>query len=64
MDDNSRTTVKPFYKPPHLLVKQAVTIMLYAWLTGWNRRAFLRWAVQLKNISMQVRALNRFAASG
>jgi len=45
-----RFRVKPFYNPPHLMVKQAVTIMLYAWLTGWNKRAFLRWAVQLQNL--------------
>jgi radical SAM protein with 4Fe4S-binding SPASM domain len=42
--------VKSFYNPPHLLVKQAVTIMLYAWITGWKKRAFLRWAVQLQNL--------------
>ena len=24
--------------------------MLYAWLTGWNKRAFLRWTVQLQNL--------------
>jgi len=42
--------VKPFYNPPYLLVKQAVTIALYAWLTGWNKRAFLRWATRLQNL--------------
>ncbi|MHC1600129.1 MAG: radical SAM protein [Candidatus Methanospirareceae archaeon] len=50
MRKNRRTTVKPFYNPPHLLVKQAVTIMLYAWITGWKKRAFLRWTLQLQNL--------------
>jgi radical SAM protein with 4Fe4S-binding SPASM domain len=42
--------VKPFYNPPYLLLKQAVAIMIYAWLTGWNKRAFLRWASQVQNL--------------
>ncbi|MHC1611124.1 MAG: radical SAM protein [Candidatus Methanospirareceae archaeon] len=50
MRKNRRTTAKPFYNPPHLLVKQAVTIMSYAWITGWKRSAFLRWAVQFRNL--------------
>ncbi|HUV79545.1 MAG TPA: radical SAM protein [Candidatus Bathyarchaeia archaeon] len=47
---NERKKVKAFHNPPQLLVKQAVTIMLYAWITGWKRSAFLRWAVQLQNL--------------
>ncbi len=47
---NRRKKVKPFYNPPHLVLKQAVTVMLYALLTGWNKKAFLQWAVQLKNL--------------
>ncbi|MDI6886676.1 MAG: radical SAM protein [archaeon] len=42
--------VKPFYNPPYLLLKQAAAIMIYAWLTGWNKVAFLRWAGQLQNL--------------
>ena len=42
--------VKSFYNPPYLLLKQAVTIMVYAWLTGWQKRAFIRWAFQLQNL--------------
>ena len=42
--------VKPFYNPPYLLLKQAAAIMIYAWLTGWNKREFLRWAGQLQNL--------------
>ena len=42
--------MKLFYDAPHLIVKQAVMIMLYAWLTGWNKRAFLRWAMRLQNL--------------
>ena len=42
--------LKLFYNPPLLIVKQAVMIMLYAWLTGWNSLAFLRWVTQLQNI--------------
>ncbi len=50
MGEKRRSTVKPFYNPLHLLVKQAVAIMLYAWLTGWRKTAFLRWTVQLHNL--------------
>jgi radical SAM protein with 4Fe4S-binding SPASM domain len=50
MRKDSASTVKPFYNPPQLLVKQAVAILLYAWLTGWKKRAFLRWAVQVQNL--------------
>ncbi|HUV01957.1 MAG TPA: hypothetical protein VMW67_00645 [Desulfobacteria bacterium] len=50
MKGTSHAQVKPFYNPPQLLVKQAVAIMLYAWLTGWNKRAFLRWSIQLQNL--------------
>ncbi|HID19817.1 MAG TPA: radical SAM protein [Methanophagales archaeon] len=42
--------VKSFYNPPHLLLKQAVAVILYAMLTGWNKRAFLHWMLQLKNL--------------
>ncbi|MBE0517419.1 MAG: radical SAM protein [Methanophagales archaeon] len=42
--------LKPFYNPPYLLLKQAAAIMSYAWLTGWNKGAFLRWAGQLQNL--------------
>jgi radical SAM protein with 4Fe4S-binding SPASM domain len=50
MRKDSRAKVKSFYNPPQLLVKQAVAIMLYAWLTGWKKRAFLRWTVQVQNL--------------
>jgi radical SAM protein with 4Fe4S-binding SPASM domain len=50
MRGTSHARVKPFYNPPQLLVKQAVAIMVYAWLTGWNKRAFLRWSIQLQNL--------------
>lgn len=45
-----RKEVKPFYNPPQLLLKQMAMILLYAWLTGWHKKAFLRWLFQLKNI--------------
>lgn len=49
-ENEKRKKVKPFYNPPQLLVKQMVMVMLYAWLTGWRKRAFFRWLSQLKNI--------------
>lgn len=50
MITNRRKKIKPFYNPPHLLLKQIVMILLYAELTGWHKRAFLQWAFQLKNL--------------
>ncbi|RZN36363.1 MAG: radical SAM protein [Methanophagales archaeon ANME-1-THS] len=43
-------TVKLFPDPPFLVLKQAAAIMVYAWLTGWRKRAFIRWAFQLQNL--------------
>ncbi len=42
--------IKPFYYPPHLLLKQMLMVLLYAALVGWKKRAFLQWLLQLKNL--------------
>jgi radical SAM protein with 4Fe4S-binding SPASM domain len=42
--------IKPFYNPPHLLLKQMAMVLLYAGLVGWNKKAFLHWLLQLKNL--------------
>ena len=47
---NRRKRVKHFYDPPHLLLKQMVMVMLYAWLVDWNKRAFLLWLLQVRNL--------------
>ncbi|MCK4476468.1 MAG: radical SAM protein [Methanophagales archaeon] len=50
MMKNRRKKIKPFYNPPHLLLKQMVMVLLYAVLVGWNKKAFLQWLLQGKNL--------------
>jgi len=51
MDAKRQTKkIKPFYNPPHLLLKQMAMVLLYAVLVGWNKKAFLHWLLQLKNL--------------
>lgn len=50
MTKTERKRVKAFYNPPHLLLKQMLMVLLYAWLVDWNRKAFLRWLFQIKNL--------------
>ena len=50
MTKNRDKKIKPFYNPPHLLLKQMLMVLLYALLVGWNKRAFLQWLFQFKNL--------------
>jgi len=50
MIKNRGRKIKPFYNPPHLLLKRMVMILLYAVLLGWHKRAFLQWVLQVKNL--------------
>lgn len=47
---NVQRKVKPFYDPLHLLLKQAIAIILYAAIAGWNKKAFISWLAQPKNL--------------
>ncbi len=47
-----------------LVLKQAVAIILYAWLTNWNKIAFIRWITQLKNLLHAGAGMNKIRCFG
>lgn len=63
-DKSEGRRVKPPYKPPYLVFKQAIAIALYAWLTGWRTSAFIRWATQLQNLSHAGAGANQICCFG
>ncbi len=63
-EEKGHKQVKAFYNPPYLLLKQAVMIIVYAFIVRWHTRPFLHWLVQCRNLLHASAGLSQICCFG